>query len=332
MKVKASLPCLLALGTFFLVACNCPNKKSSAASGHSETRAHCPLDDPDNLNSLQVFDLKKHPESIYILGDRIFVSCVGDELKPTDKDGDGALYEINRKGIVVQENAFPEVKLDAPKGMAALGNILYVTDIDRVVGIDTTTGKQVANIDLSAEKMSFLNDLVANKDGKLYASSTDTNQILLIDPVEKSYTVLQTTPTITGPNGITLNPEQTILYVAGYAKTPEGAPSGQLWALDLKNQEATCLNDIKGEFDGIALLGESLLFSDWQKNGHPGAIRALNLETKAISDLSKIDLQGTADFFIDKKTHSIWVPSMMNKKLYHAPINCPEVPPVKEEK
>lgn len=266
-----------------------------------------------------------HPESIAIAGERVFISCIGNEMNPTEKDGDGVIIETNNKGEIVAENAFSSVKMDAPKGMAVLGDILYVADIDRIIGLNLKTGEKVSDIDLSHERMRFLNDLAATPEGKLIASSTDTGQMLLVDPGTGTYSLLKTSVPIPGPNGLVLDKTAKTLYIAGYSEDDNGKGDGQLWSVDLSSGIAAPLCGEKGRFDGLALVGDLLYFSDWDKDGQTGAIRTLDLKTKEIADVTRIPMKGVADFLIDRKTETIWIPAMLEKKVIHAALVPPKV-------
>ena len=59
--------------------------------------------------------------------------------------------------------------LNAPKGMAIVGDTLWVADIDAVRGFNRKSGALVANIAVPGAK--FLNDVTAGPDG-LYITDT----------------------------------------------------------------------------------------------------------------------------------------------------------------
>ncbi len=309
--------CLSALCVLSVVSCG--DRKSSPSTGEGAPGGQSP-------EPLLTMTLDGHPESIIKVGERVFISCVGPELRPTEKDGDGYLVETNDAGKVIAENAFPKVPLDAPKGMAFLNGVLYVADIDRIVGIDPKSGEQVSVIDLSPERMRFLNDLAVSPGGQLYASSTDTNRIYKVDPVKKSWESLSLSEDIAGPNGLALNGDGSVLYVAGYASDSDGNAAGRLWSVRLPAGTVEAVCDSVGEFDGIALVGDTLYFSDWKRGIAPenigGAIRKIELGkgkgNGEVSDVTKIPLGGTADFFIDESTRTIWIPAMKDKTVIHA--------------
>ena len=128
----------------------------------------------------KVIDGFSSPESVIADrdGSRFFVSNVGEKLEPSAKDGDGFISELTPDGAVVNRNFLPkEGVLNAPKGMAIIGQTLFVTDIDRVVGFDMATRQKTFELDFSAEKTVFLNDLAVFDDKTLFVSATDRKSI-----------------------------------------------------------------------------------------------------------------------------------------------------------
>ncbi len=104
----------------------------------------------------------KAPESVYVepgTGD-LFLSCIG-EGGGDGKDGDGWIMRLSHDGKVLSEKWF--TGLNSPKGLRSHGSILYVSDFDRVVGIDLATAKQVSETLIPESK--FLNDLACGPDG-----------------------------------------------------------------------------------------------------------------------------------------------------------------------
>src|SRR5690554_3513366 len=80
------------------------------------------------------------PESITSDGKRFFVSNQGQDV--FSKDGDGFISEISSEGKLIDLKLFPkEGILHAPKGTTIANGILYVADLDRVVGFDINTRK-----------------------------------------------------------------------------------------------------------------------------------------------------------------------------------------------
>ncbi len=106
---------------------------------------------------------------------------------PAERDNHGFITQLDKTGEITALRFIAggtvgaggkEVSLHAPKGLAIIGNVLYVSDIDRVLGFDKTTGAPLHEIDLKGLGALFLNDLVPDDQGNLYVSDTAT----FIDP------------------------------------------------------------------------------------------------------------------------------------------------------
>lgn len=254
--------------------------------------------------------LPGHPESVAEKDGIYYIACIGKEMTPTVKDGDGFIATMDKSGKILSSNIFPDVKLDAPKGAVIDNGVLYVTDIDRIVGINLKTGKQVKNIDLSQEKMVFLNDL-AEEGGILYASATDINKLFTVDPVSGKYIEFRTKQPLRGPNGLIC--DGATLYVAEYAAA-NGAPQGQIKAVNLQTGDVSVIVSQPGQYDGLNKEDGFLYFSDWEMNGKPGAIKKVKLNSPStILPATSVPAEGPADFIVEDGV--IWLPSMVDKRI-----------------
>lgn len=100
----------------------------------------------------------------------IYVSC--GNTQSSAKDGDGFIAVLLPDGTV--KNPKWTTGLNAPKGMAIMGNSLYVTDIDEMVQIDLASGEITNKYPI--ENAGFLND--AATDGSVvYFSDMSQNNV-----------------------------------------------------------------------------------------------------------------------------------------------------------
>ncbi len=106
----------------------------------------------------------------------LFASCING--KPAEKNGKGYIAKFNKDGNVIQREWVKG--LDAPKGMAIVKNILYVSDIDHIVLIELETAKILKRIKVPGAR--FLNDVTADlNDGTLYFTDSETKKIWTLE-------------------------------------------------------------------------------------------------------------------------------------------------------
>jgi sugar lactone lactonase YvrE len=96
---------------------------------------------------------------------------------PSAKDDNGFIVRLSADGGVMDSVPFingadDDITLHAPKGMAIVGDTLWVTDIDAMRGFNVSTGTLVASVDLSSMKATFLNDATTGADGAVYITDT----------------------------------------------------------------------------------------------------------------------------------------------------------------
>ena len=202
-----------------------------------------------------------HPESVFILGDDIFVGNVGEKLEPLSKDNDGFISKLDKNGNLVELKFLQN--LHAPKGMNTINGILYVVDIDVLKGFDLKSKKEVFNLPI--KNAIFLNDIVV-LNGDLLVSDTGTGIIHKIDVKTASYeTFVKLDSAFGGPNGLLLDKDNNRLIAVGY--DPNGKAKGSIVSIDLKSKKQVALSEPLGALDGVAFAKNGdLLVSDWGEN------------------------------------------------------------------
>ena len=75
-------------------------------------------------------------------GKEYFISNINGE--PEARDNNGFITKLNTEGKSISlkfiQGGVADIALHAPKGMALVGSILYVADLDQLKGFDKTTG------------------------------------------------------------------------------------------------------------------------------------------------------------------------------------------------
>jgi hypothetical protein len=155
-----------------LLAAACGGEHKNAAPADTTAAAAAPAAPAEARKIGTVKDLQ-NPESARWDADQgiWFVSNVNGG--PGEKDNNGYISRLKPDGsvdslkfIVAGRN---KVTLNAPKGLAIVGDTLWVADIDAVRGFNRKTGAPVASIVVPGAK--FLNDVTAGPDG-IYITDT----------------------------------------------------------------------------------------------------------------------------------------------------------------
>ncbi len=155
------------------------------------------------------------PESVLHdpVADRYLVANINGS--PLAVDGNGFISRLEPDGAVAElkwvDGATEGVELNAPKGMAILGDTLYVADISVVRRFHRVTGEPQGEIVIPGA--TFVNDLAAVRDGSLLVSDTgvvftpdgaqDTGSaaVHLVEP-SGAITTVATGPALERPNGV----------------------------------------------------------------------------------------------------------------------------------
>lgn len=212
-----------------------------------------------NSNVLSGFE---SPESVLVGSEFIFVSNIGKDPAPAQKDNDGFISRLDKNGKVVNHKFI--TNLNAPKGMIEVDNALYVVDIDRILGFDTR-GKKLLEVAILGS--AFLNDIVALDSTTLLLSDTGNGIIYTFNLANATYSEFMRLDLAKtgGGNGMALSADKKWLFVACYH--PDGTSGGQILAINTRDKAIKVLESTKGAYDGIVFAKNGdLLISDWGAN------------------------------------------------------------------
>lgn len=238
--------------------------------------------------------LLKTPESVFYdsVRNQIYVSNING--KPTDKDGNGFISLLNTDGTIKVLQWI--TGMDAPKGLALEGNLLYVTDIDRIHVMDITTSKIINTIELP--EALFLNDIVLVSPSSFVISDMKNNQLLKFDG--ERATVMLEGGLLTAPNGVATSNGK--LYV--------GTKENLLVYLPERNELEIFIPNT-GSIDGLIPLGsDRYIISDWA-----GKISLISKnQNKTLQNTAGINIQA-ADLGYMPAQKLILVPTFFNNRL-----------------
>jgi DNA-binding beta-propeller fold protein YncE len=267
---------------------------------------------PGNLNGhAQAFEVKglKTPKSFIVdpTTGNYFISNING--KPAEKDDNGFITKLDRAGKIVNlkfvEGGKDGVTLHAPKGLAIIDDILYVTDIDTVKGFNKETGHSVHHLDLAEVSPVFLNDLTHDAEGNLYVTDVTANMILKIETRnEQKASILVKDSLLGKPNGIVFNPQTGNLIVAS-------RDTGSILEVDLTGQIRLLLSS-KGlkKLYGIDLDDAGNIYTSSFSDGRIYKIRS---DFKRVQ-LFKEGLTTPADISLDRVNQLVLIPSFNGNK------------------
>ena len=244
----------------------------------------------------------KMPESVVQATDgRVFVS----EINGFGVDGDGQISVIEAGQVTLFAKG-----LDDPKGLAIIGQFLYVADNKRILKLALSGPKQgQAEVFAAASAFPvtplFLNDLEADLAGNLYVSDSGDlkgkggavyqinaqGQVRLLINGQQDNRVL-------APNGLLMDDTGDVLMVVDFA-------SGILYSYNLATKQLLDIAVGFGGGDGVVHHANGSMFvSDW-KNGKVFRLD-MNGEVTALA----ATYQSAADIALTKDEKILMVPDM----------------------
>ena len=235
---------------------------------------------------------------------------------PSQHDGNGfiAVVRADSTGSVriLAEGGQKGVKLDAPKGLYLVADTLWVADIDHVRAFNRRTGAPLADIDLTSQKATFLNDVAVGGDGAVYVTDTgisfDAKGNVSHPGVDQVFVITGRraisikADSLAAPNGITWDRANDHFLIA-----PFGGNNVLTWRPGDKS--AATLATGPGQYDGIEVLADGrVLVTSWADS----TVHVLKNGT--MSALVK-HVSGPADIGIDTKRNVLVVPRFTEDKI-----------------
>lgn len=219
--------------------------------------------------SMELNDGLQTPESVLYDGDQdvYFISNINGQ--PLAADNNGYITRVNAESLQAEakwiEGGRNKVTLNAPKGLAIAGDVLYVSDLTSVRKFDRKTGAPKGEVKIPGS--TFLNDLAS--DGKVvYVSDsglkagaggafdpTGTDAVWKISGTKAAR--IASGSELNRPNGLEVVDGKVWVVSFGAA---------ELYQLD-KGKKTNVAKVPKGSLDGLLhLAGGTFLISSWESN------------------------------------------------------------------
>jgi sugar lactone lactonase YvrE len=236
---------------------------------------------------------------------------------PAEMDDNGFISIVTPQGEVAElkwiDGEDEEVQLSAPKGMAIVGDKLFVSDIFQVAVFDRSSGEQLGVF--NPEGVTFLNDIVPDGEGGVYFtdsglnpdfSSSGTDAIWYIGPDSEPTVVLQATD-LGGPNGITMSDDGLIVVSFGGTSVLE---------VDPVTSELEKVTDMPaGSLDGVEWANDGrLLVSSWQGS----AVYAVSVDGSAETIVENVE--SPADIGYDSERDLVLIPLFNSDGMIAVPV------------
>ncbi|WP_024850986.1 SMP-30/gluconolactonase/LRE family protein [Hydrogenovibrio kuenenii] len=252
------------------------------------------------------------PESVEYnpQGDSYLVSNINGS--PFDKDNNGFISKLSPEGKVLDlkwiAGGKKGVTLNAPKGMVADGNTLYVADIDTIRTFNLTTGKPIANYPIAGS--SFLNGMTPSSKGGVWVTDSGvapgfkpagTDAIYHVSAKRKIKTLTKGKD-LGRPNGILEKDGQLIVVTIA---------SGQVHHFDLNGEWLGAEAFPYNKLDGLIMDNKgNVIFSSWKAQ----AIKEIQPDANPKTLFT--GLKSPADLGYDTKRNRLLIPSFLTNKVW----------------
>jgi sugar lactone lactonase YvrE len=264
----------------------------------------------------------KTPESVRYdaAQDLWFVSNINGN--PSQKDGNGFIVRLTPDGAAMDSTPFIEsgkkgVTLNAPKGLAIVGDTLWVADIDAVRAFNTKTGAPITSLEIKGA--SFLNDVVAGPDGSVYITDTGVyfnekgemshpGPDRIVQVIGRQYKPVVTFTGQPGPNGIAYDAATQRFLINAFA-------SKNFYGWKVGQAVPDSIGVGAGAGDGLEVLTDGrVVYTSW-------ADSSLSLFANGTSTTLLKGFPSPADIGYDTKRQRIAIPLFNDGKVVFVSMN-----------
>lgn len=209
-------------------------------------------------------------------------------------DNTGFISKMNTDGTVIDLNWV--VGLNEPRGMGIYENLLYATDMDRLIVIDLENGELVESIPV--EGATFLNDLTIAKGGTVYFSDSRGGKLQYY----KDGKISDWFPEYPNPNGLLDDGEDLIVCATAVSEIRRvNKTTGEYEVM------ATGINGDGIEYSGIQ---DYYIVSEWA-----GRMHVIGNDTiQTVLDTSNEEIN-SADIGYNPDEKIIYVPTFFDNRV-----------------
>jgi sugar lactone lactonase YvrE len=237
---------------------------------------------------------------------------------PSQKDNNGFISRVHADSLGVAtmlvQGGQRGATLHAPKGLALVGDTLWVADIDALRAFNRRTGALIRNVNLLPQRATFLNDVAAGGDGAIYVTDTgirfDASGGITHPGVNRIFKVAGTTVTEAAKGDSLANPNGIAWDATGnrFILGPFGGNNLQSWTPGQTNP-ATLVSG-PGQYDGVEVLANgNILVSSWADS----SIHVVHGGSHMMPLIR--NLSAPADFGVDTKRNVIAIPRFNDAKV-----------------
>lgn len=246
--------------------------------------------------------------------------------QPLAKDDNGYILRLAADGSVRDSVPFingadDDITLHAPKGLALVGDTLWMADIDAVRAFDVTTGREVASVDLAPMDAQFLNDVAVGTDGTIYitdsgiafdaaGNTTHPGRSRVFSLRGRTAEEAVRMRDESAPNGITWDESRAAFVIVGF-----NAPEIFSWAPGAA--EVSVIGQGVGGADGVVALADGrIVYTSW-------ADSSLNVFDDSASTTIVKGLPAPADLGFDVARGVVAVPLFTDNRVEFRQVPMP---------
>lgn len=234
------------------------------------------------------------------------------------KDDNGYILRLSADGVKMDSVPFingadADITLHAPKGMALVGDTLWVADIDAVRAFDMNTGNAVTSLELAAQGATFLNDVAVGGDGTIYVTDSGISfaadgslthpgksRVFAINGHNAREVVVL--PAESAANGIAFDAAHNRWLMVGFN-------SPNIFAWTIGDDSVTVIGTGPSGGDGIVILNDGrALYSSW-------ADSSLYVFADGVSTKLRGGLNAPADLGYDARRNIVAVPLFQDNRV-----------------